>query len=162
MVLKYHARAKRSCYQLSAGKRLAWLQNRDLEERAEWVSMFRESTKPLGEIIVEVFNRRDAHWAAPPGNEPMTPPAKSNLAVVTSTPPPLSKFAIGGEINGKQFAKVMRDGLQLCQAFQRGECKAKGSCKGGAHRCGIVLKKQRVCGSSTHGASQCKTNVKKA
>ena len=162
VVLKYHARAKRSCYQLSAGRRLAWLQSRDLEERAEWVSLFRESTKSLGEIIVEVYNRRDAHWAAPPGNEPMTPPAKTPPAAAASTPPPLSKFVIGGEIHGKQFARVMRDGVQLCQAFQRGECKAKGACKGGAHRCGIVLKKQRVCGSSSHGASQCKTNVKKA
>lgn len=40
----YFFRAKRTASLLPHGKRLAWLQSRDVEERSEWVSHFREST----------------------------------------------------------------------------------------------------------------------
>ena len=38
------------------------MQARDTEERAEWVSRFRETTLPLGAVIKEVMVARDAHW----------------------------------------------------------------------------------------------------
>ena len=46
-------------------------------------------------------------------------------------------------IGGKAVARVMQDGTKLCQTFQHGQC--KGGC-GQAHRCALVIKKQRVCG----------------
>ena len=41
VVMEYFYRAKRSASQIQPQKRLAWLQHRDTEERAVWVSKFR-------------------------------------------------------------------------------------------------------------------------
>ena len=62
-------------------------------------------------------------------------------------------------MNGKKVAKVMKDGKRLCQDFQEGRC-ARGNQCPDQRRCGIVLKGERVCGSSKHGASACKQKVK--
>eukprot|EP00439_Symbiodinium_sp_Y106_P077417 s887_g16.t1 len=62
VVMEYFYRAKCSASQIQPQKRLAWLQHRDTEERAAWVSKFRESTKTLGSVVREVMNLRDAHW----------------------------------------------------------------------------------------------------
>eukprot|EP00434_Breviolum_minutum_P039089 symbB.v1.2.034695.t1/scaffold4526.1/size39880/1 len=62
IMLAYYLRAKRTTMQVALGRRLQWLQARDAEERAEWVTRYRESTLPLGQIVKEVFAARDAHW----------------------------------------------------------------------------------------------------
>lgn len=59
VVLAYFYRAKRTAGQLPHGKRLSWLQRRDAEERAEWVSRFRESHDTLGHVIKETMVARD-------------------------------------------------------------------------------------------------------
>ena len=138
--MTYWFRAKRTCYQVHPSKRMVWLQARDQEERAEWTSRFRESTLALGVIIKEVFQARDAHWIPPVGSEPsgastaMAPVPNSKVATAPASP---NKLILGKSINGKRVAKVMRDGTTLCQGFQRGDCKQKGKCTAGAHRCGV-------------------------
>ena len=62
VVMSYYLRAKRTANLVPATKRLAWLQARDAEERAEWVSRFREGTSSLGSVIRMVYMARDAHW----------------------------------------------------------------------------------------------------
>ena len=161
--MTYWFRAKRTCYQVHPSKRMAWLQARDQEERAEWTSRFRESTLTLGVIIKDVFQARDAHWIPPVGSEPSgasnaVGPAPSNKATPSSTSP--SELTLGKAVNGKRVAKMMRDGTTLCQGFQLGECKQKGKCTNGAHRCGVITKGDRVCGASGHGAHVCRANIK--
>ena len=161
--MTYWFRAKRTCYQVHSSKRLVWLQARDQEERAEWTSRFRESTLTLGVIIKEVFQARDAHWIPPVGSEPsgastaMAPVPNSKVATAPASP---NKLILGKSINGKRVAKVMRDGTTLCQGFQRGDCKQKGKCTAGAHRCGVITRGDRVCGAPGHGAHTCRSNIK--
>lgn len=114
-------------------------------------------------IIKDVFQARDAHWIPPVGSEPSgasnaVGPAPSNKATPSSTSP--SKLTLGKAVNGKRVAKMMRDGTTLCQGFQRGECKQKGKCTNGAHRCGVITKGDRVCGASGHGAHVCRASIK--
>lgn len=160
--MAYFFRAKRASAALPVSKRLEWLQSRDTEERAEWVSRFRETTLPLGAVIKEVMVARDAHWLltssatmvgaeVPPMSAGGGSPAKAQAA---------NQFTLGKPINGRSVAKVMRDGTKLCQAFQHGQCKSKNNCAQGQHRCGIVTKKERVCGSPGHGASTCRNASK--
>ena len=47
IVYKYYFRAKRSVAGLPTSQRMQWLQAKDVEERSEWVSKFRESTMSL-------------------------------------------------------------------------------------------------------------------
>ena len=61
-MMKYFARAKRVTLQLPLQQRLAWLQAKDMEERSEWVSKFRESTRTLGQVARGTYEARDAHW----------------------------------------------------------------------------------------------------
>ena len=75
---------------------------------------------------------------------------------VTST----NHFQLGKPIGGKAVAKVEKDGSKICQSFQHGQCKSKPPCPQGQHRCGLVVKKERVCGAPGHGASACKTQPK--
>ena len=77
IVYKYYFRAKRSVAGLPTSQRMQWLQAKDVEERSEWVSKFRESTMSLGQVISEIYTSRDAHWSAPraryPGQEECSP-----------------------------------------------------------------------------------------
>ena len=161
VMLAYFYRAKRTTSMLPTTKRLPWLMMRDAEERAEWVARFRESTLSLGQVVKEVFVARDAHWiptiqpAAQAGGG-VTPPGPEK------TPPTTNQFQLGKPINGKSVAKVLKDGSKLCQSFQHGQCKNKTPCPLGQHRCGMVVKKERVCGASGHGAAACKNLSKPA
>ena len=155
--MQYLFRAKRSSMSLPPAKRLAWLQQRDVEERSEWVARFRDSTKSLVVVMKEVFGARDAHWTShsaglPDPPFPPVPPGEKATSVSGA-----GSFALGKPIGGKAVARVMRDGTKLCQAFQHGQC--KGGC-GQAHRCALVTKKQRVCGFPGHGAATCRNNPK--
>ncbi|CAE7447917.1 unnamed protein product, partial [Symbiodinium pilosum] len=99
---------------LPANKCLAWLQARDAEERLEWVSKYRESTRPLrggrGEDLVPDVS---------------APPAAAAPAPSAPKPTLESKFLPGPVINGKLTAKQMRDGLRLCEGFIKGSCSNK-------------------------------------
>eukprot|EP00435_Cladocopium_sp_Y103_P072343 s416_g40.t1 len=152
ILLKYHSRAKRVVMQLAPGKRLSWLQTKDLEERSEWVSKYQESTRTLGAIVKETYEARDAHWVVVASTEMM---AQSSAPDSAS-----SHFQLDQKVNGKVVAKTMRDGTALCPAFQQGNCKHKGAlCPKGAHKCGVVTKGQRICNAANHGASTCSTKV---
>ena len=157
--MQYFFRAKKTVMALPASKRLAWLSTRDAEERAEWTSRFRESTASLGAIMKEVFVARDAHWMQA-GHPEMPMPSSPATAASSGTPRSPSKLQLGKPINGRKVAKVMKDGTTLCQAFQHNNCKAKGKCPNGAHRCGLVVRNDRVCGGSSHGAAQCRSGAK--
>ncbi|CAJ1445984.1 unnamed protein product [Effrenium voratum] len=72
-------RARRTALMIPQSRRLGWLQQRDVEERAEWVARFRKKS-----------TRED----------------------------PGSQLMMGKPINGKQVARIMRDGTKPCAAFQ--------------------------------------------
>ena len=80
IMFQYFYHAKRAASGLPANKRLAWLQARDSEERSEWVSKYRESTRSLGAVVKELMGSRDAHWIphlVPDGHSNFAPPASS-------------------------------------------------------------------------------------
>ncbi|CAE7538614.1 unnamed protein product [Symbiodinium sp. CCMP2592] len=159
VLMEYFHRAKRSVSQVQGPKTLSWLQHKDNEERAVWVSKFRESTKTLGAVVREVLDLRDAHWIpvqSGSASEALSAsPAKPPQGGAPQPPPKPSSFALGKSVNGKKVAQMMKDGKRLCQDYQEGRC-ARGKQCPDLHRCGVVLKGERVCGSAKHGASQCK------
>lgn len=162
ILMAYYLRAKRTSQQLPPAKRLAWLQARDAEERAEWVAKYRESTLTLGQVVKEVFNMRDAHWIPAP-HAAMPDAALKVLSPTGSDKLPAlgpSSFALGKPVNGQKVAKIMKDGTKLCAGFQQGQCKSKSPCTNGAHKCGVVLRAERVCGAPSHGASTCTQKVR--
>lgn len=137
VAMSYYLRAKRTSNLMPAAKRLAWLQARDAEERAEWVSRFRERASSLGSVIRTVYLARDAHWIPQQSSLPAEmltfPPVPTPVKAPGTTLP--SQFALGKSVGGRKVAKTMKDGTRLCPAFQ-GQCKTKGPCAQGAHRCG--------------------------
>ena len=147
VVMRYHARARRTSASLPHASRLAWLLQRDTEERADWVSRFRESTLTLGQVIKATYEARDAHWV-PAGN--FSAPTKERQQASPAKPaarggkPPLAK-----PIAGRAVARAMRDGSALCQAFQHGQCKAGPSCPNGQHRCAAILGETESAGCRT-------------
>ena len=158
VMMAYFLRAKRTASQLHPSKRLTWVMARDSEERAEWVSRFREGTATLGTVVKEVFSARDAHWIPATGSvadpQPLLADPKPSGGVGAS------QFSLGKSVNGRKVAKTMKDGTRLCQAFQQGQCKSKGTCTHGSHRCGVVLRGERVCGAPSHGAATCRQATK--
>ena len=162
VLMAYFLRAKRTSQQLPQHKRLVWLQTRDAEERAEWVSRYRESTLTLGQVVKEIFATRDAHWIPssfmPPADvSPKTSPGGVAEKAASLGP---SSFALGKPVNGKKVARVLKDGTKLCAAFQHNQCKNKPPCPNGAHKCGVVLRAERACGAPSHGASTCNQKVR--
>ncbi|CAE7240678.1 unnamed protein product [Symbiodinium sp. CCMP2592] len=150
-VLAYYYRARKAAMQVAPAQRLSWLQHRDAEERAEWVSRFREGDP-------DVMEARDAHWLAPALPE-VGPVAPKPQPVITE-PTKSSLFVPGPMVGGKPTARVMKDGTKLCGDYQKGSCKHAPPCPNGAHRCAVVLRAERVCGAPNHGAAKCKAKAK--
>ena len=101
----------------------------------------------------EVFAARDAHWlpmAAPPSEGPAVVAAAAGGSASTPKAGVTSQFALGKPINGRKVAKVMKDGTRLCASFQHGQC----------HRCGLVVRGERTCGSPGHGGAVCRAASK--
>jgi len=159
----YFFRAKRCITSLPPSRRLQWLQTKDVEERSEWVTRFRESTLPLGLIIKQVMESRDAHWvvhaAAFPVGQGETQATAGTAAPPGAQAPQVSHCKEGPSVNGKRVAAVLKDGTRLCQDFQTGKCNNP-RCGKGAHKCGVVVRAQRACGSPGHGAHQCREKTK--
>ena len=143
VVMRYHARARRTSASLPYASRLAWLQQRDTEERADWVSRFRESNLTLGQVIKATYEDRTSFVGAQGAPTGVTCQARWRSLIV-----------------GRAVARAMRDGAVLCQAFQHGQCKAGQSCPNGQHRCAAILRGDRVCGMQNHGAKECRAAKK--
>ena len=159
VIQQYFYRAKRSASLVPFNQRLVWLQQRDNDERSEWVARFRDSQKSLGRVIQEVYAMRDAHWSVPITTSGTTS-SRSTPDPVTPVKSEANRWTLGNPINGRQVAKILKDGTRLCQAFQHGQCKAKANCTNGQHRCGLVLRKERACGAPGHGAAACRGGKK--
>ena len=163
VIYKYYFRAKRSVTVMPISQRLCCLQTRDVEERSEWVSKFRESTMSLGQVICEVYTSRDAHWSAPgpttPDKKTAAPTAASPVSP-TKVPPSTSPLKLGKPINGKQVATAMKDGTKLCPQYQRSGCKAK-PCPQGAIVLQQSLGRTGFVGPSTMAPQTAPTSVDK-
>ena len=118
------------------------------------MTKFREGTGALGAVVKELMASRDAHWlphVVADNHSVAAPAATPHPAVAAPKPAPESKFLTGPVINGKPTAKQMRDGLRLCEDK---------NCGNGAHRCSVILRAERVCGSPAHPAVKCKAKAK--
>ena len=166
----YYFRASRSVMFVPEATRLAWLEGRDIAERAIWVSRFREGDESLGLVVQAVMEKRGAHWDAPilhgagralPPFPPQLPPTHEPDRRRRKTPPPLRRTVPPPPSPSKMtpgtFAKALRDGKVLCPEFNAGKCNVKGSsCDKGLHKCSKVLRGGRPCGMNFHGAYNCK------
>ena len=126
------------------------------------MTKFREGTRSLGAVVKELMASRDAHWlphVVADNHSVAAPAAAPHAAVAAPKPAPESKFLTGPVINGKPTAKQMRDGLRLCEGFNKGTCSNK-NCGNGARRCSVLLRAERVCGSPAHPAAKCKAKAK--
>lgn len=164
VAMAYYFRAKKCVTALPPSRRLHWLQAKDVEERSEWVTRFREGTSPLGVIIKQVMEARDAHWvvtsaAVTNGAGEQQATGGTGQAALPPPPPQISHFREGPKVGGKRVAAVLKDGTKLCPDFQVGKCSSK-SCAKGAHKCGVIVRSQRACGSPGHGAHQCRERIK--
>ena len=126
------------------------------------VTKFREGTRSLGAVVKELMASRDAHWlphVVSDNQSVAAPVVTPNPAGAAPKPASESKFLPGPVINGRPTAKQMKDGLRLCEGFNKGTCSNK-NCGNGAHRCSVILRAERVCGSPAHPAAKCKAKAK--
>ena len=108
----------------------------------------RQSQRPLGDIIKEVMQQRDAHWMTEKLRLEPFPPA-----------PPLSlksekakDFPAKDQVAGKPLKLVSNTGERLCKEYQHGRCSAT-NCKKGVDRCAVQLRNGKAC-YQTHPAVQ--------
>ena len=151
LLLRYHFRLQDRAAQVKSGA-LAWIKHKDEADRAVWVDKYRNSTESLGQIIAATLVSREAMWEVPSQLAPPPPPAQQPDGGRQRQPNPPTRPE-GGKQQPKKatIANRMRDGTKLCNAYQRGKCKAQ-NCQF-THKCGRVLRGGRVCGQR-HPASQ--------
>ena len=172
----YHFRASRSVMLLPEASRLAWLEGKDIAERAVWVSQFREGDESLGQVIHSVMEKRGAHWDIPvqtvqtvasrPTFPPQLPPnlstpKKQRQGQQQSQQPanqkPASSPSNPRKMTPGSVTEALRDGKRLCPDFNKGRCATRGSsCAKGLHKCAKVLRGGRPCGMAFHGAYNCR------
>ena len=140
VVLKYLYRVERLVRELPDRLRLLHIANLDRAERAEWAQRFSAGNDTLRHVIQLVYKERDSSVILPPPKKQREEPGPSNVP------------------NAGGFARELRDGTRLCQAWQTGKCtdQAKDSCRNGKHRCALVFRSGRVCGSPEHRGDKCR------
>ena len=115
-----------------------WVRSRDEAERAVWVDRMRNSADPMGLIVHSTFVSREAMWEPPaPGATPPPPPAPGGNGQGKGAGKDAAK-------KGIKFAKTLRDGTPVCQAFQNGKCQ-NSQCKA-RHVCAVIKPGGQVCG----------------
>ena len=126
-------------------------------ERQAWVQEYHNpsSEGTLGDIIRRVFVARSAHWdtstfSKPTGQKKTEPqqPARGSRSDKADLP------------NTGALATVLRDGTELCSAFNSKKGCSKTNCKQ-VHRCGYTLPSGRVCGSWGHSYDKCPEHKKR-
>ena len=179
-VQRYWHRAKYKCLEVPEGHRLAWLRDKDTQERSLWVKHFQNSSRSLGQVISMVYDLRDAHWEYSKQHQssyshnqekPELKRRRSNESYNANpggSPLAIKDKPSGGKDSGKgdkplpyyskfnrQIASETRNGIKFCPDFQAGACAAKGKgCGKGRHMCGVLIdaKLSRFCGALNHGA----------
>ena len=136
-MLQYFYRAKRAVSGMPVNKRLAWLQARDSDERSEWVTKFREHVVSDNQSVA-------AHSEPSRGG----PQARIRIQVPA-----------GPGYQWQANREADEGWLRLCEGFNKGTCSNK-NCGNGAHRCSVILRAERVCGSPAHPAAKCKAKAK--
>ena len=181
----YLFRASRAVMCLPEASRLAWLEGRDIAERAAWVSQFREGDEPLGQVVQSIMEKRGAHWDTPiqnvvtrhspigtpfratqPGGSPKKQRHEQQKGNGKKAPhgpkvpfPPQPPSSNPSKLTPGTMAAALRDGTTLCPDFNKGKCYSKGSsCSEGVHKCSKVLRGGRPCGMSFHSANTCRNS----
>ena len=165
MLQSYHFRASRAVMTVPEASRLAWLEGRDITERAAWVSQFREGDEPLGQVVQSVMEKRGAHWDTPiqnmvmrpnPAFQPQQPQGQQQARTRASRPRPFSPSS-PMKMKPGTTAGTLRDGKTLCPDFNSGKCNINApSCDKSLHKCAKVLRGGRPCGMNYHGAHNCR------
>ena len=119
------------------GVSFGWLKSRDEAERAVWVDRMRNSADPMGLIVHTTFISREAMWEPAAHSEapPPPPPYRGDKEKGAGK---------GSQPKGVKYAKSLRDGTPVCQAFQTGKCQ-NSQCKA-RHVCAVLKNGGRVCG----------------
>jgi hypothetical protein len=147
LMLRYHHRAQVKVQMIPAGQALAWLQTKDEEERTLWVERYRSSDLTFGQVVKEVFIRREAAWDVP---------AQIRAQLAESPRTPGGKGGLGGNLKVDSPAAA-----QICIKFNTGQCKEP--CPANRqHSCNHATKGGGVCGMRNHGAKNCRNPKKTA
>ena len=151
VVMRYWFRRKRTIMTVVEPQRYIQLLTLDEAERAEWVSRYCQGTDSLGKVIDQVYRERDAHWSV----------VRPFVHEVSRAPVSTSSASTSRQGKGR-FEHALRDGTKLCSDYQTGQRSNQSSkgCSKGDHRCGVLMKSGRVCGSRAHIGSQCDAKAK--
>ena len=121
-------RASRAVMTMPEASQLAWLEKRDIAERATWVSQFREGDEPLGQVVQSVMEKRGAHWDTPiqnmvvrpnPAFQLQQPQGQQQARTRASQPRPFSPSSPMKTKPGVT-ADTLRDGKTLSSAALKG------------------------------------------
>ena len=165
VLMKYHVRLVRSAAEAPQSNALAWIQQRDEEERALWVERFRHSALPLGKIVKELCEQRGHMWevcqapgtSAAVGAGARTPPPPSVPQSFPARAAERSKKDGGGSL---KMATHLKNGKEICRNFNRGKC-SEPCPRDLLHVCAAYVSKSgRVCGMRNHTAQECRSAVK--
>ncbi len=137
--LKYHRRAQAFALSLPPAVALETLRARDEAERRVWMEKFRASKATLGQIMDDVFDKREGRWTtAPPEAAAHQPKRARAVDDAEETPTGASRF---------------------CPEWNRGQC-SKNCPKGLEHRCNVIKPNGKPCGFANHRAAMCQHKQK--
>jgi len=120
------------------------------------VEQHRITSKPLGVIIKETYDRREAQWDLPVSTAQAAQAARSHEG---------DAGAHGGKGGAKgnphqpklqpgTLATHTKSGKEICRAWNSGNCSSK-KCKR-EHLCSRITKGGRVCAMKNHTAPECR------
>ena len=125
-MIMYYAKMQKSILNNPHLCTLDWIQSRDEAERQVWIEEHRSSTKTLGTIIVQVMARRESMWEAPVEQRSLTrrpsDPGSASAAHAGPASQSTAKHDLNAGIPVGGRCTHMRDGSEICQKWQNGQC----------------------------------------
>ena len=184
--MKHHCRCKEASSRVPSSSRFSSLNARCVDERTIWQERHRETHRPLGQIIFEVYKEREPIWWNCPISQTASSTSSASDTKLKNRIEQLERqnenlkkkqnnASTGGRAGGGgQVVKAnLKDtrgggknliifktsgGKDLCKDFQYNRCKAGRDCDKGAHKCGGVMpgSDTKVCNMPGHSGIDCK------
>ena len=164
VMLRYHHRAETSAAELPPSQALEWLQKRDEDERTKWIERYRSSSLTFGQVVKEIYEKREAMWEVPKQDKPQRPATRAPPPPVPWVAPKHGSGAGGAGGSGKHGAGAapQADGNQreICNKWNEGRCTEP--CPAGRrHVCNAKLKNGKFCRLANHTAANCRNPMRR-
>ena len=156
VIMRYFYRAEKQVAKVAPDRALAWLRDRDENEREAWVELYRSSKLTIGKVIQRLYTERESLWVVEGGRKRPAPEEHVQGHGEGYAFPPGGRAMLRPR-DESELGRTMamtKGRRQICSDWNRGICREPCP-RGFIHFCSREIKGDRACGMTNHRAKDC-------